>query len=182
MKKTAIFASVLILLISGCSAEKNAIIPGAGSIGEYKGLIADKEVAVVANQTSMVGQEHLIEYLLSEGIDVKAIFAPEHGFRELAADGATIQNGRDPDTGIPVLSLYGNRVKPAPEDLDSIDVVLFDIQDVGVRFYTYLSTLHYVMEACAENNVKCIVLDRPNPNGFYTDGNICRCFRDSLRS
>ena len=99
------------------------------------------------------------------------MFAPEHGFRGTASDGELVENGRM-QTDIPVVSLYGKHKKPLPEDLKGVDVVLFDIQDVGVRFYTYISTLHYIMEACAENNVKCIILDRPNPNGFYIDGNI----------
>jgi uncharacterized protein YbbC (DUF1343 family) len=100
------------------------------------------------------------------------IFAPEHGFRNMADAGEKIANSKDPDTGIPLISLYGTHLKPTSGDLDGIDVVIFDIQDVGVRFYTYISTLHYVMESCAENHIKCLVLDRPNPNGFYFDGNI----------
>ena len=162
----------ILLLFSSSVVAKKAPDPGANQIDQYKHLIEGRSVAVVANQTSMVGQTHLVDNLLSIGTDIKVIFAPEHGFRELAPDGRTIANGKDPATGIKLFSLYGSRVKPAPEDLMGIDVVLFDIQDVGVRFYTYISTLHYVMEACAENNVKFIVLDRPNPNGFYTDGNI----------
>ncbi len=147
-------------------------IPGAYRIGLYKNLIAGKSVAIVANQTSMIGKTHLVDSLLSVGISIKVIFAPEHGFRDLADAGETIENGRDTRTGLPLLSLYGNHLKPTPDDLKGIDVVIFDIQDVGVRFYTYISTLHYILEACAENNIKCIVLDRPDPNGFYFDGNI----------
>ena len=120
----------------------------------------------------MVGTAHLVDTLKSSGFDLRAIFAPEHGFRDLADAGDHIEDGKDASTGIPIISLYGGHFKPLPEDLEGISVVLFDIQDVGVRFYTYISTLHYVMEACAENNVDCIVLDRPNPNGFYVDGNI----------
>ncbi len=172
MKK---FISVLlfIILVSVSLQAKKTPIPGANQIDQYKHLIEGKSIAVVANQTSKVGQTHLVDNLLSIGIDIKVIFAPEHGYWELASDGQTIKDGKDPQTGITLLSLYGARRKPAPEDLNGIDVVLFDIQDVGARFYTYLSTLHYVMEACAENNIKFIVLDRPNPNGFYFDGNIC---------
>ena len=147
-------------------------MPGAYLVDQYIPLIEGKTVAVVANQTSMVGKTHLVDNLQGIGIKVKTIFAPEHGFRDLADAGETITDGKDPKTGIPLISLYGKHLKPAPEDLEGIDVVLFDIQDVGVRFYTYISTLHYVLEACAENKVKCIVLDRPNPNGFYFDGNI----------
>ena len=147
-------------------------IPGASRIELYRDLIEGKAVAVVANQTSMVGQTHLVDNLLSIGINIKVIFAPEHGFRNLADAGETIENGKDPATGISLISLYGNHLKPTAEDLRGIDVVIFDIQDVGARFYTYISTLHYILEACAENHIKCLVLDRPNPNGFYFDGNI----------
>jgi uncharacterized protein YbbC (DUF1343 family) len=135
-------------------------------------LITGKTVAVVANQTSMTGNMNIVDFLVSKGIDVKRIFAPEHGFRGAADAGESISDGKDAVTGLPVISLYGSHSKPFPKDLDGIEVVIFDIQDVGVRFYTYISTLHYVMEACAENKVKCIVLDRPDPNGFYIDGNI----------
>ncbi|MCJ7446917.1 MAG: DUF1343 domain-containing protein [Bacteroidales bacterium] len=163
---------IIVVIASGFSGIKKTAVPGANQIKLYKHLIEGKSVAIVANQTSMVGQTHLVDYLLNKNIDIKVIFAPEHGYRELASDGERIKDGTDPATGISLKSLYGTRRKPAPEDLNGIDVVIFDIQDVGVRFYTYISTLHYVMEACAENNVKCIVLDRPNPNGFYFDGNI----------
>ncbi len=151
---------------------KTTPVPGAYQIEQYKGFIEGKKIAVVANQTSMVGQKHLVDNLLSMGINIGMIFAPEHGFRDMADAGQIIENGKDPGTGIALLSLYGKQRKPTAENLAGIDVVLFDIQDVGARFYTYISTLHYVMEACAENKVKCIVLDRPNPNGFYFDGNI----------
>jgi uncharacterized protein YbbC (DUF1343 family) len=109
---------------------------------------------------------------LSLRISIKVIFAPEHGFRDLADAGETINNGKDQITGLSLISLYGKHLKPLPEDLRGIDIVIFDIQDVGVRFYTYISTLHYMLEACAENHVKCLILDRPNPNGFYFDGNV----------
>ena len=169
-----LLTSAIIILVCFCPGYgmKQKPLPGASQIDQYRYLIEGKSVAVVANQTSMAGQTHLVDNLLNIGINIKVIFAPEHGYRELAADGATILNGKDPDTGIAIKSLYGTRQKPAPEDLAGIDVVIFDVQDVGVRFYTYISTLQYVMEACAENNIKCLVLDRPNPNGFYFDGNI----------
>ena len=153
------------------TADNNPVV-GAYRIDIYRNLIKDKPIAIVANQTSMVGETHLVDMLVGEGMTIKAIFSPEHGFRDMADAGELVGNSIDPSTGIPVISLYGANRKPAPESLHGIDVVLFDIQDVGARFYTYISTLHYVMEACAENNVKCIVLDRPNPNGFYFDGNI----------
>ena len=164
--------SVLSVSSSNCAGEKNAPVPGANQIGLYKSLIAGKSVAVLANQTSMVGSVHLVDTLMESGIRIKVIFAPEHGFRDLADAGETIENGKDKRTGIPIISLYGSHLKPTPQDLAGIDVVIFDIQDVGVRFYTYISTLHYLLESCAENHIKCIVLDRPNPNGFYFDGNI----------
>lgn len=149
-----------------------APVAGADQFGLYKDIIADKNVAIVANQTSMAGKLHLVDFLVSAGINVKVIFAPEHGFRDLADAGEKINSGKDPLTGITIISLYGSHQKPGREDLSGIDIVIFDIQDVGVRFYTYVSTLHYVMESCAENHVKCLILDRPNPNGFFIDGNI----------
>jgi uncharacterized protein YbbC (DUF1343 family) len=151
---------------------QKAPIPGANQIELYKKIIEGKSVAVVANQTSMIGSTHLVDTLLSLGINIKVIFAPEHGFRNLADAGEPINNGKDPETGIPLISLYGSHLKPTAQDLAGIDVVIFDIQDVGTRFYTYISTLHYLLESCAGNHVKCLVLDRPNPNGFYFDGNI----------
>ena len=149
-----------------------APIPGANQIELYKSIIEGKSVAVVANQTSMIESTHLVDTLLSLGINIKVIFAPEHGFRNLADAGETIENGKDIETGVPVISLYGSHLKPTARDLAGIDVVIFDIQDVGTRFYTYISTLHYLLESCAENHIKCLILDRPNPNGFYSDGNI----------
>ena len=138
-------------------------------------------VAVVGNQTSVVGDVHLVDTLLTRGVQVVKIFCPEHGFRGTAAAGAHVDNSTDPNTGLPIISLYGKNKKPTPEQLKGVDVVLFDLQDVGCRFYTYISTLHYVMEACAENNVSLIVLDRPNPNGHMLDGPVldtatCRSF------
>ena len=162
----------IVLLTTGCQGVDKKPLPAADQPGMYKDLVKGKSVGIVANQTSMVGDEHLVEYLLGQGVSIKVILTPEHGYRELAADGEHIGDGADAATGIPIRSLYGVRRKPAPEDLAGIDVVIYDIQDVGARFYTYISTLHYVMEACAENKVKCIVFDRPNPNGFYFDGNI----------
>lgn len=137
--------------------------------------------AVVANQTSVVGNTHLVDTLLALGADIRKIFCPEHGFRGTAEAGAHVDNSVDPKTGIPIISLYGKNKKPTAEQMKDIDVVLFDLQDVGCRFYTYISTLHYVMEACAENNVKLVLLDRLNPNGHYVDGPVldtstCRSF------
>jgi uncharacterized protein YbbC (DUF1343 family) len=174
MKNTWISVVLMFLTFSAISfgQSKNKIITGAENINDYISIIKGKNVAIVANQTSMVGKTHLVDTLMSLGIRVKFIFAPEHGFRHLADAGDPISNGTDPNTGLPILSLYGKQYKPTPENLKGIDVVIYDIQDVGTRFYTYISTLHYVLESCAENKVKCIILDRPNPNGFYFDGNV----------
>jgi uncharacterized protein YbbC (DUF1343 family) len=168
----ALFSSILFTSYILCSGLQKNPVPGAAQIELYRDMIEGKSVAIVANQTSKVGQTHLVDNLLSIGINIRVIFAPEHGFRNMADAGEKIGNSKDPETGIPLISLYGTHLKPTAGDLDGIDVVIFDIQDVGVRFYTYISTLHYVMESCAENHIKCLVLDRPNPNGFYFDGNI----------
>ena len=171
MKKlnTILLIVSTIFICHGCLANAD-IKTGAENTEEYIQLISGKTVGIVANQTSMVGKTHLADTLLSLGINIKVIFAPEHGFRNMADAGEVITDGKDPVTGIPLISLYGNHLKPTPEDLEGLDYVIFDIQDVGARFYTYISTMHYVMQACAENGVKMIVLDRPNPNGFYFDG------------
>ena len=146
------------------------VICGAERTDLYFDDLRGQQVAVVANPTSRIGNRHLVDTLLSAGIKVDRVFAPEHGFRGEAEAGEEIRDGRDPKTGLSVVSLYGNHKKPTPEDLKGIDLVIFDIQDVGVRFYTYISTLHYVMEACSENEIPLLVLDRPNPNAFYVDG------------
>ena len=174
MKKFLVSIFLLLILINqnGWSTAHITPVPGASQIELYRNIIEGKAVAVVANQTSMTGQTHLVDNLLYIGINIKVIFSPEHGFRDLADAGEKIENGKDPDTGISLISLYGNHLKPTSDDLSGIDVAIFDIQDVGARFYTYISTLHFILEACAENRIKCLVLDRPNPNGFYFDGNI----------
>ncbi|MEE2801513.1 MAG: DUF1343 domain-containing protein [Bacteroidota bacterium] len=154
--------------------------PAADRIGIWGRGFVNKTVAVVGNQTSVVqkikGQDttyvHLVDTLLSLGVKVKRVFAPEHGFRGTADAGATIKDGIDAKTGIPVISLYGKNKQPKDEHITDVDFVIFDIQDVGARFYTYISTLHYVMQACAANDRKLFVLDRPNPNGHYVDGPI----------
>ncbi|MGL5891673.1 MAG: exo-beta-N-acetylmuramidase NamZ family protein [Bacteroidia bacterium] len=135
-------------------------------------MLQGKSVAVVANHTSLIGKTHLLDTMLRSGIRVKKVLAPEHGFRGMAANGQQVASTKDAKTGLPIISLYGDHKKPTTKDLKGIDVVVFDIQDVGVRFYTYISTLTYVMEACAEQKKKLIVLDRPNPNGYYVDGPI----------
>jgi uncharacterized protein YbbC (DUF1343 family) len=149
---------------------KSDIQCGADVTPEYFPLLKGKRVGVVANQSSVIKNTHLVDSLLHAGIDVKKVFCPEHGFRGLVDAGKSVSNDKDEKTGLPIYSLYGKTKKPSAEMIQDLDVVLFDIQDVGVRFYTYLSTLHYVMEACAENNKLLIVLDRPNPNGYYIDG------------
>nr|WP_229368103.1 DUF1343 domain-containing protein [Fibrisoma limi] len=149
---------------------KSALQTGAEQTNLYLPSIRGKRVGMVVNQTSIIGRRHLVDSLKALGITIKTIFAPEHGFRGQASAGDKIADGRDPRTGISIISLYGKNLKPTPQQLDSLDVILFDIQDVGARFYTYISTLHYVMEACAGVNKPLIILDRPNPNGHYVDG------------
>ncbi len=136
----------------------------------YLPMLEGKRVAVCANQTSMVGMTHLVDTLIVRKVNVVSIFCPEHGFRGEAEAGASISSSVDAKTGVPIVSLYGKNKKPTPEQMKGLDVVVFDIQDVGCRFYTYISTLSYVMEAAAENGVSVIVLDRPNPNGYFVDG------------
>jgi len=148
---------------------------GANQTESYLPWLQDKNVGIVGNQTSVIFKSeseyiHLVDSLLKRNINVKNVFAPEHGFRGTADAGEIIKDGVDTKTGIPVISLYGDQKKPAPEHLKAIDVMVFDIQDVGARFYTYISTLHYIMEACAEQNIPLVILDRPNPNGHYMDG------------
>lgn len=143
---------------------------GAERLDSYMALLKNKRVALVVNHTAMVAQTHLLDTLLSLGIQVKKILAPEHGFRGTADAGEHVNSYTDKKTGVPVVSLYGNNKKPSAEQLADIDIVVYDIQDVGVRFFTYISTLYLVMESCAENSKELLVLDRPNPNGDYVDG------------
>ena len=143
---------------------------GAGHVEEYIPFLKGKKVGIVANHTSMINQTHLVDSLLRLGVDIVKVFSPEHGFRGNADAGEHVQSGIDEKTGLPLVSLYGKNKKPLPEQMKGVDVIVFDIQDVGARFYTYISTMHYVMEACAENNAEFMVLDRPNPNGHYVDG------------
>ena len=171
---------LLLLIVAFCfikcspsksTAKKQGDIQfGAERLNEYKELLVGKRVALLVNQSSRIGATHLLDSLLSIGINVEKIFSPEHGFRGNADAGAHIDNAKDNKTGLPIISLYGNHKKPTKTDLANIDILVFDIQDVGARFYTYISTMHYAMEACAENKVQFLVLDRPNPNGHYVDG------------
>ena len=146
------------------------LIIGNQRMNLYLDSLRGKRVAIVANQSSVINRTHLVDSLLALGITIQKVFAPEHGFRGTADAGEKIWSHKDPVTGLPIVSLYGNNKKPRADQLWDVDIVLFDIQDVGVRFYTYISTLHYVMEACAENKKPLIVLDRPNPNAHYIDG------------
>jgi len=151
---------------------QKAIVVGANQFEKYAPLLKGKSMAIVANQTSMLNKNtHLVDYLNKQFPNkVQRVFAPEHGFRGKADAGEHLKNGIDTKTGLAIISLYGKNKKPSKKQLQNVDIILFDIQDVGVRFYTYISTLHYVMEACAESNIKLIVLDRPNPNAHYVDG------------
>jgi len=143
---------------------------GAEQLPLYLDYLKGKNVGMLINQTSIVGDRLSVDTLKKSGINIVKAFGPEHGFRGQASAGAKVESNVDKQTGIPVISLYGSHYKPTKEDLQGLDIVVFDIQDVGARFYTYISTLHYLMEACAENNIEVLVLDRPNPNGFYVDG------------
>lgn len=158
------------LLAQGNNMQKSAVKVGADQLEVLLPQVENKKVALVVNHTSLVGNTHLADTLMSAGVMVKKVFAPEHGFRGAAADGEKINDGVDSRTGLPIVSLYGSNRKPTKEQLDDVDIVIFDIQDVGTRFYTYISTMHYVMEACAEQGKKMIILDRPNPNADYIDG------------
>ena len=146
------------------------IITGAERMDTYLPLLKGKAVAVFANQTSMVGNSHLVDTLVNRGVHIVKILSPEHGFRGEADAGEHVSDGKDKKTGLPIISIYGKHQKPTAEDLQDIDVIVFDIQDVGVRFYTYISSLEYCLEAALENHKPLMILDRPNPNGFYVDG------------
>lgn len=191
--KNTYFLSVFLLFfcLISCSAKNQTSIPnhkpevilptqpkqiivGANNMVAYLPLLEGKNIGIIANQTSVIfnknGYAHLVDSLVSMHINISKVFSPEHGFRGDVDAGETVTDGIDLKTGLPIVSLYGKNKKPTSEQLNGIDLVVFDIQDVGVRFYTYISTLHYVMEACAENGIPLIILDRPNPNGHYIDG------------
>ena len=167
-KITQIF--LFFLLISQGSCSQPYLELGAERTDLFLPILYNKSVGVVANQTSLIGDKHLVDTLLELEVNIIKIFSPEHGFRGEMDAGAAIIDGIDSITSLPIISLYGKNKKPTSENLKGIDVLIFDIQDVGARFYTYISTLHYVMEAAAENQIPLIVLDRPNPNGHYVDG------------
>jgi uncharacterized protein YbbC (DUF1343 family) len=172
-----LFITSILISVAACSQKSTTklvaydeIISGDQQLETFLPLIKDKRVAVVANHASLIGNIHLVDTLLKHGINIVKIFSPEHGFRGTADAGETISDGTDQVTGIRILSLYGKYKKPPTSELQGIEILVFDLQDVGVRFFTYISTLTYIMEACAEENIPVIVLDRPNPNGFYIDG------------
>lgn len=165
-----ILMCLFIVSISCAQQNELKILPGAENTQDYLSLLQGKSVGVVGNQSSLVGNQHLIDFLVERNIKIQRIFSPEHGFRGIADAGEKIKNSKDVKTGISIVSLYGKHFKPSEEEVKDIDIMVFDIQDVGVRFYTYISTLHYVMEICAEQNIPLIVLDRPNPNAHYVDG------------
>lgn len=162
-----------ILILPSCHSQvekEKGIKLGCQQMDQYLPLVQGENVGMLVNHTSLIGDVHLVDSLISSGIQIQRIFAPEHGFRGTADAGEHVKTGVDAKTGISIISLYGNNKKPLPGQVKDLDVVIFDIQDVGVRFYTYISSMHYMMEACAENGIKFIVMDRPNPNGDYFDG------------
>jgi uncharacterized protein YbbC (DUF1343 family) len=168
MQKNVIITVVALLSFFIGSAQK--IKTGAERLNVYLPMLKGKNVAVFANPTSVIGKKHLVDVLLENKVKIVKIFGPEHGFRGGADAGEKVSNTTDKKTGIPIISLYGNNKKPTKEQCKNVDILLFDIQDVGVRFYTYISSLEYYMQAAVENDKQLIILDRPNPNGFYVDG------------
>lgn len=176
MKKFVIWVSLFLSIFllkapaSGHAADDQPIVPAAERLSAYLPLLKGKKLGIFANHTSMVKDDHLVDMLKNKGVSISKIFAPEHGFRGTADAGEKVDNSIDAATGIPVISLYGKKTKPSAEDLADVDLMLFDIQDVGVRFYTYISSLEHFIVAALANNKELIILDRPNPNGFYIDG------------
>jgi uncharacterized protein YbbC (DUF1343 family) len=164
--------SVFLLTVTIGEAQKPKVSVGAEQLNQLLPMLKGKRVGLVVNNTSLVRKTHLADTLVACKVQVKKIFGPEHGFRGDAADGEHVTDEIDSKTGVPVVSLYGKNYKATPEQVKDLDILIFDIQDVGARFYTYISTMHYLMETCAENNKQLIILDRPNPNGSYVDGPI----------
>ena len=165
---------VMILSASKVVGENVSLQTGAELTEEWLPILEGQRVGLLVNHTSQIDGLHLIDTMLALGVKIERIFAPEHGFRGDSDAGALIKDGVDAASGIPVISLYGASKKPSSAQLEGLDVIVFDIQDVGVRFYTYISSMHYMMEACAENGVKMLVFDRPNPNGDYVDGPVLK--------
>jgi uncharacterized protein YbbC (DUF1343 family) len=170
VKRTGLFIVLFTVCVAAFSQTTVPVIPGAERMEAYLPLLKGKSVAVFANQTSMVKNSSLVDTLLRRGIQIVKIFGPEHGFRGDADAGEEFGNTVDKKTGIPIVSLYGNHKKPTPDDLKDVDIIVFDVQDVGIRFYTFISSLQYCLEAALENHKPFLLLDRPNPNGFYVDG------------
>lgn len=172
MSKVSILLLTLLIAISPVSAMASSagVVVGAERLSQYLPLLADKKVGLVVNQSSMVGHRHLVDILISNGVDVRVLFAPEHGIRGNVGAGEHIKNGIDNKTGVAIQSIYGKQKSPPDALMQKLDVIVFDIQDVGVRFYTYISSMHYMMESAAKHGLLFIVLDRPNPNGMFTDG------------
>ncbi|GAA5524446.1 hypothetical protein Maes01_01003 [Microbulbifer aestuariivivens] len=171
--RSAVLLLILGLLsVAGCSKDQPlpAMLNGAEQPERYLPLLGEQRVGLVVNQTSQVGQQHLVDFLRAEGVEIARIFALEHGIRGDVENGGKVADGVDGPTGLPIVSLYGGQYAPSRESVADLDWLLFDIQDVGVRFYTYISSLHYLMQACADFDVPLMVLDRPNPNGDYIDG------------
>lgn len=168
LKKNILAVFILVLFFTGVAEARSRIEPGAERAELYLPLLANKTVGVFANHSSLTQGKHLVDFLLSHHVHVQKIFAPEHGFR--GEQDVHVMDSVDQKTGIPIISLYGKKLKPTSEDLEGLDILVFDIQDVGVRFYTYISSLQKFMEASLENKKPLIILDRPNPNGFYVDG------------
>ncbi|MBL7110987.1 MAG: DUF1343 domain-containing protein [Bacteroidales bacterium] len=177
MMRFLLYIIAFLNFLSCSSQEPQRIITGAERTEQYFPQLQGKQIAICANQTSIIGKVYLLDSLLRAGIDdfqIMRVFSPEHGFRGDADDGMLINDSVDPETGIQVVSLYGRNRKPSAEVMEGLDLVIFDIQDVGIRFYTYISTLFYLMQTCAEQNIRLMVLDRPNPNGFYVDGPVLK--------
>ncbi|HVK97603.1 MAG TPA: DUF1343 domain-containing protein, partial [Flavisolibacter sp.] len=185
MIRSTLILVLLFIAFFSCSVRKSATTPltfadaarkngdiktGADQTEKYLPLLRGKRVAILGNKTSIIGRTHLVDSLQKLGITIAKVFGPEHGFRGNASAGVRVENEIDKATGIPIISLYGPKRKPTKEDLEDIDLMIFDIQDVGCRFYTYINVLADVMEACAENNKELLILDRPNPNGYFVDG------------
>jgi uncharacterized protein YbbC (DUF1343 family) len=168
-----------VLISKQTEVKKDEIITGADQVQQYLSYLKNKKIGIVVNQTSIIGKKLSVDSLLTLGVNIQKIFGPEHGFRGNASNGTLIGDEVDQKTGVKVVSLYGKHKKPTVDDLKDIDMMVFDIQDVGARFYTYINTLQYVMEACAENNKELLILDRPNPNGYFVDGPV---LDDSLHS
>ena len=173
-----------LLLVAAIGMVRAQVIPGAENTASYINKLRGKKIGLVAHQASIVktpaGTKHLVDVLLEKGIRLQGVFAPEHGFRGTADAGEKIKDGKDAETGLSIYSLYGENRKPKPEQLQEIELMVFDLQDVGVRFFTYLSTLHYIMEACAEQGIPLLVLDRPNPNTHYIDGPVLEAAHKSF--